>query len=100
VYDWRQEQEAALRASKGTGMTDEQVIKFVNGCESNDIALRLPVYDNRVVAKANEKRTTDYPCYELYSSALRNGVFEGSRKGQQLHFVVGKDRRLRDVRRV
>lgn len=33
VYAWRREQEAAMRASKGTGMTDEQVINFVNGCE-------------------------------------------------------------------
>lgn len=33
VYAWRLEQEAALRATKGTGMTDERVVKFVNGCE-------------------------------------------------------------------
>lgn len=33
VYDWRLQQEAALRAVKGTGMTDEQVVNFVNGCE-------------------------------------------------------------------
>ena len=33
VYDWRLQQEAALRASKGAGMTDEQVINFVNGCK-------------------------------------------------------------------
>ena len=32
VYDWRLEQEANLRASKGSGMTDEQVVNFVNGC--------------------------------------------------------------------
>ena len=32
VYAWRQEQERALRASKGMGMTDEQVIKFVDDC--------------------------------------------------------------------
>ncbi len=35
VYRWRQEQEAALRASKGSGMTDEEVVEFVNGCESS-----------------------------------------------------------------
>jgi pantothenate kinase-related protein Tda10 len=34
VYAWRSQQEAALRASKGTGMTDEQVVNFVNGCRS------------------------------------------------------------------
>jgi hypothetical protein len=33
VYEWRLQQEAALRASKGVGMTDEQVINFVNGCK-------------------------------------------------------------------
>jgi hypothetical protein len=33
VYDWRLQQEAALRDSKGAGMTDEQVINFVNGCK-------------------------------------------------------------------
>ena len=33
VYDWRLQQEAALRASKGVGMTDKQVINFVNGCK-------------------------------------------------------------------
>lgn len=33
VYEWRLEQEAALRATKGAGMTDEQVVDFVNGCE-------------------------------------------------------------------
>ena len=33
VYDWRLEAERALRAAKGSGMTDEQVVEFVNGCE-------------------------------------------------------------------
>ncbi len=33
VYDWRLEQEAALRKAKGTGMSSEQVIDFVNGCK-------------------------------------------------------------------
>jgi pantothenate kinase-related protein Tda10 len=54
VYDWRQEQEVALRAAKGTGMTDEQVIEFVNGCESNVIAMLLPVCAGRVVVKLTE----------------------------------------------
>ena len=34
VYRWRQEQEEALRADKGTGMTDDQVKRFVDGCKS------------------------------------------------------------------
>ena len=33
VYDWRMQQERALRADKGTGMPDDQVINFVNGCK-------------------------------------------------------------------
>lgn len=32
VYEWRQEQERTLRAAKGTGMTEEQVKHFVDGC--------------------------------------------------------------------
>lgn len=32
VYAWRQDQERSLRASKGMGMSDEQVIKFVDDC--------------------------------------------------------------------
>ena len=32
VYPWRLESEAGLRAARGKGMTDEQVIKFVDGC--------------------------------------------------------------------
>ncbi|KAF5015487.1 hypothetical protein F66182_13168, partial [Fusarium sp. NRRL 66182] len=32
VYDWRQEQERTLIAAKGTGMTEEQVNHFVDGC--------------------------------------------------------------------
>lgn len=34
VYEWRQEQERTLRAAKGTGMTEEQVNHFVDGCMS------------------------------------------------------------------
>lgn len=41
VYAWRLEQEAALRKAKGTGMTDEQVLNFVNGCEFLLAALLL-----------------------------------------------------------
>lgn len=33
VYEWRSEQEASLRKTKDAGMTDEQVIEFVNGCK-------------------------------------------------------------------
>ncbi|KAI9840431.1 MAG: hypothetical protein M1838_004069 [Thelocarpon superellum] len=46
VYDWRLEQEAALRQRRGAGMTDEQVRAFVDGY---------------------------YPAYELYLEPLRQG---------------------------
>ncbi|KIW66622.1 hypothetical protein PV04_05938 [Phialophora macrospora] len=73
VYKWRLEQEAGLRASRGTGMTDEQVRHFVDGY---------------------------YPAYELYTETLREGVFKGVRedwKGRQLRLVVGEDRKVREV---
>jgi D-glycerate 3-kinase len=35
VYGWRLEQEAKLRDEKGSGMSDNQVIEFVNGCKYN-----------------------------------------------------------------
>ncbi|KAK1081594.1 hypothetical protein LTR33_004551 [Friedmanniomyces endolithicus] len=72
VYAWRLEQEAALRAAKGTGMTEEQVVRFVNGY---------------------------YPAYELYSDRLRNGIF-GDEKDKQLRLVVGRDRKVKEVVKV
>ncbi|OCK86023.1 putative Uridine/cytidine kinase [Lepidopterella palustris CBS 459.81] len=70
VYGWRLEQEAALRASKGVGMTQEQVINFVNGY---------------------------YPAYELYTATLRNGIFGPDDKARQLRLVVGQDRKVKSV---
>jgi len=67
VYDWRLEQEAMLREKRGTGMTDEEVIGFVNGY---------------------------YPAYELYVNSLRRGVLE--RRGRQLRLAVQKDRMVKD----
>lgn len=32
VYEWRLEQEASLRQARGSGMTDAEVVDFVNGC--------------------------------------------------------------------
>ncbi|KAF2836012.1 putative Uridine/cytidine kinase, partial [Patellaria atrata CBS 101060] len=68
VYDWRREAEATLRATKGSGMTDEQVVEFVNGY---------------------------YPAYELYTSDLRHGIFNDPVR--QLRLVVGKDRKVKKV---
>ncbi|RMZ87628.1 hypothetical protein DV736_g5137, partial [Chaetothyriales sp. CBS 134916] len=79
VYKWRLEQEATTKRDKGVGMSDEQVKKFVDGY---------------------------YPSYELYTNALRRGLFvppstvEGENvkgDGRQLRLVVGEDRRVREV---
>lgn len=69
VYDWRREQEAALRAARGAGMTDDQVVRFVDAY---------------------------YPAYELFTDDLRGGLFS-DKLHCQLRLVVGKDRRVREV---
>lgn len=68
VYDWRLQQEQQLRRQRGTGMTDEQVVKFVDAY---------------------------YPAYELFSDGVRRGICP-DRKGNQLRLVVGKDRTVID----
>ncbi|KAK7754050.1 hypothetical protein SLS62_003896 [Diatrype stigma] len=70
VYDWRREQEVALRREKGSGMTDEQVVRFVDAY---------------------------YPAYELFSDRLRRGLFPADQPGRQLRLVVGKDRRVQET---
>jgi len=73
VYKWRLEQEDCLRASRGSGMTDEQVRHFVDGY---------------------------YPAYELYTETLREGVFKGVKEdaeGRQLRLVVGQDRKVMEA---
>ncbi|KAF2462107.1 P-loop containing nucleoside triphosphate hydrolase protein [Lineolata rhizophorae] len=72
VYRWRLEQEAELRRLKGKGMTNEQVVKFVDGY---------------------------YPAYELFTDTLRVGVF-GSEHGKQLRLIVGEDRKVKKVLRI
>ncbi|KAJ6017944.1 hypothetical protein N7451_001323 [Penicillium sp. IBT 35674x] len=84
VYEWRQEQERSLRASKGTGMTEEQVNHFVDGY---------------------------YPSYELFTETLREGVFKpavhhpvtatsSDWQGRQLRLVVDRNRRVQEVIRI
>ncbi|KAK2013058.1 D-glycerate 3-kinase [Colletotrichum eremochloae] len=68
VYDWRLQQEAALRQERGTGMTDEQVVKFVDGY---------------------------YPAYELFLDNVRKGILPNS-TGHQMRLVVAKDRRVKE----
>ena len=48
VYAWRLEQEASLRSTKGHGMTDEQVIAFVDGCMLGDSPLYCSANVNRL----------------------------------------------------
>ncbi|KAJ5207138.1 hypothetical protein N7491_002230 [Penicillium cf. griseofulvum] len=80
VYEWRQQQERTLHATKGTGMTEEQVNHFVNGY---------------------------YPSYELYTETLRGGAFKpvthslslsnSDWQGRQLRLMVSRDRRVQEV---
>ncbi|KAH7317684.1 P-loop containing nucleoside triphosphate hydrolase protein [Rhexocercosporidium sp. MPI-PUGE-AT-0058] len=63
VYAWRVQQEHALLERKGSGMSDEQVVKFVQ------------VY---------------MPAYELYLDGLRRGFFSEVQdgKGKQIRLVM------------
>jgi D-glycerate 3-kinase len=72
VYKWRLEQEVALWRDKGTGMSDEQVVKFVDGY---------------------------YPAYELFTEGVRSGMLRGEKQadGAQLRLVVGRDRKVVEV---
>ncbi|KAF5010919.1 hypothetical protein FDECE_2947 [Fusarium decemcellulare] len=75
VYGWRLEQEDHLREERGdpeAGMTSVEVVKFVDGY---------------------------YPAYELYTDSMRKGVFP-NRPGRQLRMVVGRDRKVKHVRRI
>ncbi|KAG5754373.1 hypothetical protein H9Q69_004613 [Fusarium xylarioides] len=75
VYGWRLEQEDHLREERGdpeAGMTSVEVVKFVDGY---------------------------YPAYELYTDRMRKGVL-ANRPGRQLRMVVGRDRKVKHVRRV
>jgi D-glycerate 3-kinase len=84
AYAWRAEQEEELRrrlaattattaaegnnGQKGGGaMTEEQVVRFVDGY---------------------------MPAYELYADGVREGVFLPERRGRQLRIVAGRDRRV------
>lgn len=73
VYNWRRQQEEMLRREKGTGMTDEEVEKFVDAY---------------------------YPSYELYSDKLRDGLFakNEAQAGRQLTIVVAEDRTVKSTK--
>lgn len=71
VYDWRLEAERERREQKGAenAMSDEQIKKFVDGY---------------------------IPAYELYTEGLRSEKWRGE-EGRKLRFVVGKDRKVKEV---
>ena len=84
VYEWRSESERKLFKTKGSGMSDEEVVNFVNGC-------------THILPPVNLRLTlADYPAYELFTSNLRAGIFN-ERKGRQLRLTIGRDRRVRKV---
>lgn len=74
VYEWRMQQERALRVKGNGAMSDDEVVKFVEGYMS---------------------------AYELYLDQLRGGVFreDGGRPDQkgQLRVVLDKGRKIVDV---
>jgi D-glycerate 3-kinase len=70
IYDWRLQQEHAMKAVKGSGMTDEQVVRFVEGY---------------------------MPGYALYLDDLRTKPFfadaiDGSKGSRQLQLQLDKSR--------
>lgn len=73
VYEWREEQEAVLRAEGKGGMSKEEVVWFVDGY---------------------------FPAYELYVEGVRAGVLREKGKGRQLRLVVGRDRKVLEVLRI
>lgn len=73
VYSWRLQQEADVRAKTGTGVTDEQVTKLVDGY---------------------------LPAYELHSDALDRGLFRimgfADPAGKQITLVVDENREVEE----
>ncbi|KAF1986538.1 D-glycerate 3-kinase-like protein [Aulographum hederae CBS 113979] len=69
VYQWRMQQEHALRAAKKGGMTDDEVCAFVQGY---------------------------MPSYELYLDQLREGFFVDEQSGEgQLRVLLAEDRSVK-----
>ncbi|ODH48234.1 hypothetical protein GX48_05632 [Paracoccidioides brasiliensis] len=109
VYDWRQEQEQNLIAVKGSGMTVEQVNKFVDGYTPSKPA---DVEADAYLTSAVMFPYTDYPSYELFTKTLRKGVFaprqesgqpessDDSWRGRQLRLIVNRQRRVFEVLRI
>ncbi|KDN62538.1 hypothetical protein CSUB01_02255 [Colletotrichum sublineola] len=76
VYHWRLDQEKALREKKGTGMTDAEVVRFVQGY---------------------------MPAYELYLDKLAREPFfpeQDGRKKAHVHVVLDSDRNVLSVEKM
>lgn len=73
-----------MRALKGAGMSDQQVVNFVNGCRSSTCPSHTLVHG---------LTCTDYPSYELFTETLRSGIFKNKNR-KQLRIVIGKDRKV------
>jgi D-glycerate 3-kinase len=68
VYEWRLQQEHAMKAALGKGMTDDQVKRFVDGY---------------------------MPAYEMYIDGLMRGeLFAGKRRKQILRIDYDKNRKI------
>jgi len=68
VYTWRLQQEHRLIKEKGIGMTDEEVVAFIEGY---------------------------MPGYELYLDKLRGGFF--NERGRQVRVLLDKERRIESL---
>lgn len=69
VYRWRLQQEHAMWAAKGTGMTDAEVKAFIDRY---------------------------YSSYELYLPKTVQGIFNETKLGRQLNILMDQDRRMLD----
>ncbi|KAG4439783.1 hypothetical protein IFR05_004751 [Cadophora sp. M221] len=94
VYVWRMQQEHALLERKGSGMTDEQVVKFG---EHFSLAfysrIRGMKMINRLVVQVY------MPAYELYLDGLRRGFFSDVHNGEkkQIRLVMDIKRSVINV---
>lgn len=72
VYRWRLGQEKALREARGSGMTDAEVVRFIN------------IY---------------MPSYELYLDSLNKGLFTPSSSGKpHIRVVLDPNRVVREIK--
>lgn len=83
VYAWRSQQEVALRDLKGTGMTDEQVVKFVDGCKN------LPVIRTLIPSLTTIQTTRPMSCTQTCSDKASFQMNRGGSFGSWLGLTEG-----------